>query len=350
MEAWTAHINRERVLRTLTFWLRPAFVLRVINRFQKVAGFDRAVALASSALTALIPLTILIGALLPHIGGKDTADRIIERYDLTGGGADAVRDIFEPATGTSTSIGFLGALLLTVAVLSFTRGVQRLFEQTWELPPLSVRNTLNGLRWILLLALYSAITGVIHAVIGTGRLELAATIVIMPFTAAFFILSGWLLSAQRISRQALVPFAVIGPILLAIYSVGATVYLPHLFSTYATRYGVIGAVFAMISSLFCTMLVIVGSAVAGHEVSAELSRIRRGERPADDEIRREWDNLIGELRSRWDVAREEFNRRRRRRAEQEEAVEAARADEPEVEPIGSTADGVRTGRDLAPPP
>ncbi len=40
-------VNRERVVRTLTFWLRPEFVLRVVNRFQKVAGFDRAIALAS---------------------------------------------------------------------------------------------------------------------------------------------------------------------------------------------------------------------------------------------------------------------------------------------------------------
>jgi hypothetical protein len=38
------HVNRERVTRTLTFWLRPEFVLRVVNRFQKVAGFDRAIA------------------------------------------------------------------------------------------------------------------------------------------------------------------------------------------------------------------------------------------------------------------------------------------------------------------
>ncbi len=339
MEGLTARINRERVLRTLTFWLRPAFVLRVVNRFQKVAGFDRAVALASSALTALIPLTILLGALLPHIGGKDTADHLIERYDLTGGGADAVKEIFQPPSGTSTSIGLLGALLLIVAVLSFTRGVQRLFEQTWELPPLSVRNSLNGLRWILLLALYTTLTSVIHAVIGTGRLELAATLVIMPFSAAFLVLSGWLLSAQRIAWRGLVPFAVIGSILLAIYSVGATVYIPHLFSSYATRYGVIGAVFAMISSLFCTMVVIVGSAAAGHEVTVELGRIRRGERPADDEIRREWDNIIGELRSRWDVAREEINRRRRR------------GKEPQVpEAIGSSADGPGKDRSLAPPP
>ena len=52
-------VDRVRVVRTLTFWLRPEFLLRVVNRFQKVAGFDRAIALASSALTAVIPLAIV---------------------------------------------------------------------------------------------------------------------------------------------------------------------------------------------------------------------------------------------------------------------------------------------------
>jgi membrane protein len=349
-EDWKARINRERVVRTLTFWLRPAFVLRVINRFQKVAGFDRAVALASSALTALIPLTILFSALLPHIGGKDTADRLIDRYDLTGGGAEAVRDVFEPTNGTATSISLFSVLLLIIAVLSFTRGVQRMFEQTWELPPLSVRNTLNGLRWIGLLAVYTTLSGWIHALLGTGRLELTATIVISPFTVVFFVLSGWILSAHRIPWRGLVPFAVMGAILLALYSIGAAVYVPHLFSSYASRYGVIGAVFAMISSLFCTMVVVVGSAVAGHEVDAELGRIRRGERPPDDEVRREWDNVIGELRSRWDVAREELNRRRRQRKEAKQRKAAGPAEPSPPEAVGSGADGAETDRSLAPPP
>src|SRR4051795_11741378 len=101
-------VDRERVLRTLTFWLRPAFALRVLNRFQRVAGFDRAVALASSALTALIPLAVVTGAVLTRAGGKDVANRIIERYDLTGGGAEAVKDVFSPAGGTSTSAGVIG--------------------------------------------------------------------------------------------------------------------------------------------------------------------------------------------------------------------------------------------------
>src|SRR5688572_2050090 len=111
------HATRERVVRTLTLWLRPEFVLRVLNRFQKIAGFDRSIALASSALTATIPLAIVVSAIATQLGGRGIAERIIERYELTGGGAEAVNDIFAPPTGTSTSLGIIGALFLLIAVL-----------------------------------------------------------------------------------------------------------------------------------------------------------------------------------------------------------------------------------------
>ena len=307
------HMDRERVVRTLTFWLRPEFLLRVVNRFQKVAGFDRSIALASSALTAIIPLTILTSALSSQLGGKGTAARIIERYDLTGGGAEAVEDIFSPTSSTSTSIGVIGFLFLMVAVLSFSRTVQRLFEQSWELSPLSVRNTVNGLLWIGGLAVYVALSGVLQAALGHRRLELTATLLATPLSAAFLLWSGWVLSAKRIARRELVPFALLGSALLALYSIGAAVYVPHLFSTYATRYGVIGAIFAMISALFCVMVILVGVAAAGREVNDELDRIRRGERPAEDEVRRQWDEVTAQALSRWEALRPQLQARRRRR-------------------------------------
>jgi uncharacterized BrkB/YihY/UPF0761 family membrane protein len=308
-------VDRERVVRTLTFWLRPEFVLRVVNRFQKVAGFDRAIALASGALTATIPLTIVASSVASQLGGKGTAERIIERYDLTGGGAEAVKDIFAPPAGSSTSIGILGFLFLMVAVLSFTRGVQRLVEQTWELEPLSVRNTFNGLLWIGGLVLYLALSGILHAVLGRSRLELSAALLATPLTAAFLVWGGRVLSAKRIDRQDLLPFGILGAVLLGLYSIGATVYVPHLFSSYATRYGVIGAVFAMISTFFCVMVVLVGSAAAGREIDDELGRIRRGERPADDEVQHQWDEVTAQAKSRWQTLREQIQERRRKRQE-----------------------------------
>jgi len=303
-------LDRERVRRTLTFWLRPAFVLRVVNRFQRVAGFDRAVALASAALTALIPLAIIAGALLPEIGGKDAAERIIDRYNLTGGGAEAVNDALSPAAGAETDVTVAGALLLVVAVLSFSRSTQRLFEQTWELKPLSVRNTVNGLLWIGGLAAYLTINGWIHGMWDESRLEIGANIVLVPVSAVFLVWSGWILSAKRIERRSLLPFGVVGALLLGAYSTGAALYVPHLFDTYATRYGVIGAVFAMISALFCVMVVMVASSALAREIHDELQRIRQGKRPPDDEVRREWGALIAETRSRWATLREQIDRRR----------------------------------------
>jgi uncharacterized BrkB/YihY/UPF0761 family membrane protein len=315
-------VKRERVLRTLTFWLRPEFVLRVVNRFQKVAGFDRAVALASAALTALIPLAIVASSVALELGGKGTADRIIDRYELTGGGAEAVRDIFAPPTGTSTALGIVGFLFLMVTVLSFSRATQRLIEQTWELSPLSVRNTFNGLLWIVGLALYAALSGLLHAGLGRSRLELSAALLAAPLTVAFLIWSGRVLSAKRIERHALLPFGIVGAVLLGVASVAATVYVPHLFSSYATRYGVIGAVFAMISVLFIAMVIVVGSAAAGREIEGELGRIRRGEKPADDEVRQQWDQVTAEARSRWQTLREQIQERRRKRAQEKEKRDA----------------------------
>jgi uncharacterized BrkB/YihY/UPF0761 family membrane protein len=306
----TSGVDRERIFRTLTFWLRPAFVLRALKRFQRIAGFDRAIALASSALTALIPLGIIIGAILPHADGSDAAQRIIDRYHLSGGGAEAVTNVLAPATGTSTDVSVIGSLLLVVAVLSFSRGAQRLFEQTWELKPLSVRNTVNDLLWIAGLMLYLLVSGWIHGAIDHTRLGIAANLVVMPLSAVFLVWSGGVLSAHRIVWKDLVPFAILGAALLAIYLIGAAVYMPHLFSSYATRYGVIGAVFAMISALFCVMVVVVASAAVGREVFEELGRIRRGVRPPDDEVRREWDAVIDEARSRWRTLRNLIDRHR----------------------------------------
>ena len=174
-------------------------------------------------------------------------------------------------------------------------------EQTWELSPLSVRNTFNGLLWIGGLTGYLAVSGLIHTGLGRSRLELSAALLGAPLTAAFLLWSARVLSAKRIERQDLYPFTILGSALFAAFSVGAAVYVPHAFSSYATRYGVIGAVFAMISVLFCAMVALVASAAAGREVHDELDRIRRGERPADDEVQRQWDEVTAQARSRWET-------------------------------------------------
>ncbi|MEV7796245.1 hypothetical protein AB0O68_30300 [Streptomyces sp. NPDC087512] len=275
-------------------------MLRVINRFQKIAGFDRSMALASGALTALIPLAVLSGAVF----GGEGADWIINRYGLTGGGAEAIRSVFS-AEAASAGVGAFGTVFLAISVLSFSRTMQRLFEQTWELKPLGVHNTRNGLWWICTLSFYTAALGALYVALGGGRLGLAAAVCEVPVTAAFFTWSGWILSAKRLAGATLLPFAVSAAVLTAAYSVIATVYLPRLFNTYASRYGPAGAVFGMASALFGAMIILVVSAALGREVRDELVRIRQGRHPSQDEVRRQWDNILEQTRSSWRTVRKQ---------------------------------------------
>ncbi|MFG2310508.1 hypothetical protein ACGFS9_17815 [Streptomyces sp. NPDC048566] len=282
----------------------------MVNRFQKIVGFDRSMALASSALTAVIPLTLLFGAVLSRFSDYDAAQRIISRYGLTGQGAEAVTSLLAPAGGAGAGIGIFGTLFLVISVLSFARATQRLFEQTWQLTPLSVRNTRNGLWWILALAGYTAVTGWLHATLGGRPLGLVASVCEIPVSIVFLVWSGTVLSAGRIAWRDLVPFGVTAAVLTALYSMGASIYLPRLFNSYAARYGAVGAVFAMISALFAAMFVVVASAALGREMRDELIRIRAGDRPSDDEVRRQWDAVVEQARSGWRVTREQMSQLR----------------------------------------
>lgn len=80
----------------------------------------------------------------------------------------------------------LAGFLLLVAILSFSRGVQRLFEQTWELKPLSVRNTLNDLIWIISLICYIAFSWWIRGLLDGARTELTASLVLYPCRRSFW--------------------------------------------------------------------------------------------------------------------------------------------------------------------
>ena len=197
-------------------------------------------------------------------------------------------------------------------MLSFTRAVQRLVEGTWELDALGVRNTSYGLLWAGGFIAYLLATGWVHALVGRGNLELGASLLVLPLSAAFLVWGGWILSAKRIDWRDL--RSVRRDRLGADCGVlaGAYGYVPHMFSSYTTDYGVIGAVLAVISTLFCVMLVVVGSAVLGREVGDELRRIRRGERPPDHEVHSAWDKVVREARARWHVARGRAERRRRK--------------------------------------
>ena len=289
-------IDRERVLRTLTFWLRPDFVLRCLRRFQALEGFDRAVALASLAFTAIIPLGIVMSGV---ISDHDVGAQLVDRYGLEGKGATAVRDLFDRSDDLASGFSLFSAFLLLVTILSFSRALQRLFERAWDLEPLSLRNTKNGLMWVLGVVVYSTVTGFVRSAYDRGVMELLTVAALLALGLVFVVFTGITLSNRRLTRHQLMPAATLVVALGAIFAVGGDIYVPRLFNSYADRYGAVGAVFAMISWLFVLMIALVGAVAAGREVWAELEAIRRGDRPSHAQIEAEWASVrrrVAELR------------------------------------------------------
>lgn len=280
-------MDRERVLRLLTFWLRPEFLLRCARRFSLVAGFDRSIALASTGFTALVPLVMLESSLLPG----DAGDRLVRQLNLSGKGEEAARDALNGSPGVDTGLGLLGLLLLVVGALSFVRAAQRLFETTWQLDGLGVRNTKNGLWWLGSFILYALVSGFLRAQADTALQGLALTVLLSIPAGAFLVWTGWILTARRVDWQVLLPSGALAVPLLALYGIGAAIYVPRLFDTYASRFGAIGVSFALISALFAFMFVLVAAVIVGREVWEELQNIRQGIRPAQSEVDRQWADL-----------------------------------------------------------
>ena len=84
------------------------FAGRCIYRFVELEGFDRAIALASRAFIAVIPLAVVASAFTP--ADASLADRLVERFQLEGDAATAIRQLFTTPTdvrGAATVVGLV---------------------------------------------------------------------------------------------------------------------------------------------------------------------------------------------------------------------------------------------------
>jgi uncharacterized BrkB/YihY/UPF0761 family membrane protein len=298
------NLDRERILRDLTFWLRPDFVVRCLRRFQALEGFDRAIALASLSFSALIPLAIVTGGILSR---QDAGSELVSRYGLEGKGATAVTELFDKGDDLSSGFSLFSAFLLLVTVLSFSRALQRLFERTWQLEPLSVRNTKNGIVWVGGLIVYSTLTGFLRVEFDSGLMEILTAAVLVVAALVFVVWSGEILTNHRVTRRQMMPAAILVVALSTLFAIGGDIYVPRLFNSYADRYGALGAVFALISWLFVLMVALVAAVAVGREVWAELEAIGRGDRPSNEQIEAEW----ATVRAQMDEGRTQVARRAR---------------------------------------
>jgi membrane protein len=239
----------------------PVLLARAwLERLVAVQLVDRAVALAGRAFTALIPLFVVYDAFVPQVNGRNFAEDVIDRFDLTGAAADSMRQALAPSGDVQQGFGVLGVLLVIVSALSFARALQRLYEVAFGLKALGgVRGTPSTLLWLALLPGFVTFHEVVDAIFP----GVVGTVLSLALAATLWTLTPFILLGRRLDWHRLVPTGLITAVAMSLLGVASLIWMPHTVAESAQRYGVIGVAFALLSWLVAAGFVLVGCAAAG---------------------------------------------------------------------------------------
>jgi membrane protein len=217
---------------------------------------DRSLALGAQAFGALIPLLIVLEAAQP--GKTSLADDLIHRFNLSGSAATSLRAAFATPTDQVATTG-LSVLLLIVSTLSFTRRLQRLYEESWSLPTRGLKGTGWGLAWIAAFAAYISL----HPALDRTFNGAASTILSLAGAVFVGLFTPYLLLGRRIHWHRLLLQASLTAVGLTALGIWTAIYMPRAIGSSAGAYGAIGVAFALLTWLWGLGVVIVVAAVYG---------------------------------------------------------------------------------------
>jgi membrane protein len=232
-------------------------VRRLVEPLLRFNLLDRSLALGAQAFCAVIPLLIVIQA----AQNESLADALIDRFHLSGAAATTVERAFTPPASTTTTTA-LTVFLLIVSTLSFTRRLQRLYEESWGLPPRGLRGTGAGLLWVLALVVY----GTLHPALDGLFDGPLAVVLSLAGGFAIALLTPFLLLGRRLPWQQLTGQAGLTAVGMVALGAWSAIYMPRAIASSAASYGTIGVAFAMITWLWGLGIVLVCGAVYGAQL------------------------------------------------------------------------------------
>ncbi|HWK30250.1 MAG TPA: hypothetical protein VNS09_27020 [Solirubrobacter sp.] len=261
--------------RIQTIW-PVEFALEWTRRFVAVQGVDRAMALGAQAYTALIPLLIVYASLLPRADSEDFADSLIKEFELRGATASTLKRAFAPAGEVESGVTALGIFMLVISALSFTRGMQRLYEGVFGLEKLGVKNTPRALLWLVVVTAFFGLRPLVLAPF-SGTLEVVMT---LALSVLIWLVTPYLMLGRRVSWKRLLPGAVLSALGIAGVGIWSVLWMPHTLASSASQFGLIGIGFALLTWLVAVAGVIVVTSTGGALIAdrIEAARDRRAAR------------------------------------------------------------------------
>ena len=232
----------------------------LVARLISLEIVDRSLVIGAQGFGALIPLLIVIASTTKD--GESFADKLIDRFDLTGSTAEAVKQTFGNGTG-GASLTTAGVLLVIFSSLSFTRALQRTFELTWDLPKRGFRATGWNLAWVAAFAAYLTIFPVVR-----GWFQgFPYNVVSLVGTFGLWLGTPYLLLARRVHWKRLLPQAGLTAVGMTLLAGGLLIYAPRALKTASEEFGAIGIAFTLLTMLWAAGFVLVTAAAVGAYVA-----------------------------------------------------------------------------------
>lgn len=246
-----------------------SFVGAAVAELIRLEVVERALALASKLFVAVIPLSIIISATVP--GADNFGDSLVNRFGLTGAGAEATRTLFATDGQIKGAVSVLGLVILFYSVFSFAKGLQKIYLDIWRLPAQQFDAVVRRATWVVSFILLTALLSPLRDFTERNDLPISGLTIALVFGAVLWVWTPYLLLGRRLPWRRLLPTGLLTAGAVAAYSVGCQIFLPEIFTRNAERYGLIGIAFGIVSYLFGYAAVVVGTAI----VAGTWDRYRR---------------------------------------------------------------------------
>ena len=166
---------------------------------------DRALALATQAFVALVPMLIVVAAAMPDEGRAALGGYVVDHLRLSGSAAGDVHELVRRPPQPTEPVTLVGVVVLVVSVLGFTRTLQRAYQAAWRLSPQGVW----GYAWGLLGAVALIAETVVFLLIGllVDGAVLPTVLLRLVVSVLMWWPVQWLLLGRRVGWRRLLPGA-----------------------------------------------------------------------------------------------------------------------------------------------
>ena len=247
----------------------------VVERLASVGLIQSAVVLAAQTFMALFPLLIGIISLAPATVGDALTSTLRRRFGLDGDTSQTVQHLVSSRNELHGGLTVVGLLVVLASATSFTRALQRVYENSWELPRLGVKGSLRGLEWLIGIIVYLALVGFALKLTESPAFYVTSlrALLLIVFSVALWWLTPFVLLCGRVRIRSIAATAVITSIAMLIASALSVEFVPRIIRKNEQQYGTIGAAFAIQSWLVVMGSVIVATAILGALAAQHVGRL-----------------------------------------------------------------------------